>query len=324
MSAPSVLGIGNVLMDISVEAADGDLEKLGMNKGIMHLVETPRQREILSHFSGKTRTTELGGSALNVIRIMASLGTPTGFIGMVGDDDFGGRILERMAELGIKPLLARASDPTGSCVVLVTPDGERTMNTHLGTSRHYNETHIPHDEIAATRVVHIEGYQWDTEGQKNAIRKALETAHKNGAQVSLDLADPFAVERSKADFLALIGNGADIIFANKDEACMLYDSTAEEAARRIAGAGALAIVKLGADGALIRKGEEEHRVPAEPATVVDTNGAGDIFAAGFLHGYVNGRSLPVCGKMAAILAADVIGRIGVTVSDEALAKVRSL
>lgn len=324
MSTHDVLGIGNVLMDISVEAADADLEALQLNKGIMHLVETDRQEEILRRLDGKPRTTELGGSALNVVRIMASLGTPAGFIGMVGRDEFGSRILERMAELNIKPLLARTDDPTGSCVVLITPDGERTMNTHLGTSRHYNESHIPHEEIAATKIVHIEGYQWDTEGQKNAIRRALDTAHKHGTQVSLDLADPFAVERNKEDFLELIGNGADIVFANKDEACMLYDSTAEEAAQKIAATGALAVVKLGADGALIRRGDEEHRIAAEPATVVDTNGAGDVFASGFLHGLVNGRSLPECGKMAAVLAADVIGRVGVTVSEEALETVRNL
>jgi len=322
MKSHDVLGIGNALMDISVEAADADLETLALNKGIMHLVETSRQEEILRHLEGKPRTTELGGSALNVVRILASLGTRTGFIGMVGEDEFGNRILERMRELDIKPLLARTNDPTGSCVVLITPDGERTMNTHLGTSRHYNETHIPHEEIAAAKIVHIEGYQWDTEGQKGAIARALETAHKNGTLVSLDLADPFAVERSKQDFLKLIGNGADIIFANKEEASMLYGSTPEEAARKIAGTGALAVIKLGADGALIRKGKEEHRVPAEPATVVDTNGAGDIFASGFLHGYSAGRSLPDCGKMAAVLAADVIGRVGVTVSEEALETVR--
>lgn len=327
MKKYDVLGVGNALMDLSVEVQEDDINALQLNKGIMHLVESSRQTEILAHLDGKERTTELGGSCLNTIRITASLGSKTAFIGMVAKDDFGHKILERMRDLGIAPLLADTSgdEPTGSCVVLVTPDGERTMNTHLGTSRLYNETHIPHEEIANAQVIHIEGYQWDTDGQKKAIEQAIETARKNGAKVSIDVADPFAVSRSGDDFRRLIDAGVDIIFANEEEAKLLYDCSPEETAQKLADKGVLAVIKLGAKGALIQTKEEKHRVSASAVEkVIDSNGAGDIFASGFLYGYTQGRSLPDCGKMAAALAADVISRIGVTVSDKALSAARNL
>lgn len=324
MKTYDVLGVGNALMDISVTITDDDIKVLELNKGIMHLVEAPRQTAILTHLDGKERTTELGGSALNVVRILAALGSPTAFVGMVGKDYFGDKILERMRELSIAPLLARTNLPTGSCIVLVTPDGERTMNTHLGTSRHYNETHIPHDDIAQAKIIHIEGYQWDTDGQKKAIQEAIATARKNNTQISIDVADPFAVDRSGDDFRQLISEGVDIVFANEEEAKMLYDCSPEETAKKIAEQGATAVIKLGANPAIIRKGEEEHRVPAAKVdNVVDTNGAGDIYAAGFLFGLVSGRPLPDCGKIAAALAADVISHTGVTVSDDALTAARN-
>ena len=325
MKTYDVLGVGNALMDICLEAGEKDLRALDLNKGIMHLVDAPRQSTLLDHFDGKKKTTELGGSAMNVIRVLASMGSKTAFVGMVGKDDFGSRILQRLRDLKIAPLLAQTEHPTGSCLVLVTPDGERTMNTHLGSSRLYNESHIPHEEIASAKVFHTEGYQWDTDGQKQAIAEAVATARKNGTQISLDVADPFAVNRSREDFRRLIAEGVDIVFANEEEARLLYDCSPQETARKIAEQGAIAVIKLGADGAIIRRGNEEHHVPAAAvAEVVDTNGAGDIFASGFLYGYVSGRALPDCGKIATTLAADVISRVGVSVSDKALAQARSL
>lgn len=327
MKKYDVLGIGNALVDVCLEVTDADITALQLNKGIMHLVGAGRQTEILTHLDGKERTIELGGSALNVIRILASLGSKTAFLGMVAKDDFGRRILDRMKEFSIVPLLASAQtdEPTGSCVVLTTPDGERTMNTHLGTSRLYNEAHILHNEIASAQVIHIEGYQWDTDGQKKAIEQAIQTARKEGTKVSIDVADPFAVNRSGDDFRRLIDAGVDILFANEEEARLLYDYPPEETARRLAEKGVLAVIKLGDKGALIQNREEKHSVSAVPVEkVADTNGAGDIFASGFLHGYVAGRSLPDCGRMAATLAADVISRVGVTVSEKALATVNAI
>lgn len=325
MKVYDVLAVGNALMDISVTVEEEDIRRLDLHKGIMHLVESDRQAGILSHVDGRARTTELGGCAMNVVRILASLGTKTAFVGMVGRDEFGQRILERMRQLGIKPLLAQTDLPTGSCVVLVTADGERTMNTHLGASRLYNESHMPHEEIAKARFLHLEGYQWDTDGQKKAIEGAVGTARRRDTRISLDVADPFAVTRSGDDFRRLIGEGIDVVFANEEEARLLYDCSPDETARKIAEQGAIAVVKLGADGALIQTRKEKHRIAAAPvAEVVDTNGAGDTFASGFLYGLAAGRPLPDCGKMAATLAADVITRIGVTVSDDALARVANV
>lgn len=325
MKKHDITSVCNALMDILIEATDHDLQTLGLKKGVMHLVDSRRQAEVLNYFENKHKTTELGGSSLNAIRTLAALGHKTVFAGMINDDEFGTQIKSRMNHLGIKSFLGgHFSESTGSCIVLITPDGERTMNTNLGASRLYDKTHIPHEEIADSQMLHFCGYQWDTSEQKEAVMLAIQTAHKNNTLISFDIADPFVVDRNRDDFIRLISEEADIIFANKEEAKILFRSTPEEAGKRIADTGSIAVIKLGAEGALICKGNEQFRISPVPTSVVDTTAAGDMFAAGFLHGFLKGRSMDICGKIAATLASDVISRVGASVSHEALKKASAL
>jgi sugar/nucleoside kinase (ribokinase family) len=325
MKTYDITSVCNALMDVLIETTDEDIKQLGLTKGIMHLVDSARQAEVLNHFKLKPRVTELGGSSMNAIRTLAGLGHKTVFAGMVNDDEFGNIIRQRMSSLGIKSYLGGHNDAsTGSCLILITPDGERTMNTNLGASRLYNSTHIPHKEIAESHVFHFCGYQWDTDEQKTALKNSIKTAHDNNTIISFDIADPFVVSRNRDDFINLITAEADIVFANKEEARLLFNTTPEDAARRIAATGSIAVVKLGADGALVVKGKEEFRIAPVATRVVDTTAAGDMFAAGFLHGFLKGRDLSVCGVMAATLASDVISRVGAIVSEKAMTTVRAL
>ncbi len=321
MKKYDITSICNALMDILIEATDQDLQTLGLRKGVMHLVDSARQQEVLKYFAGKAQVTELGGSSLNAMRTLASLGHKTVFAGMVNDDEFGTKIKKRMDGLGIKSYLGgHYTESTGTCVILITPDGERTMNTNLGASRLYDKTHIPHLEIGESHVLHFCGYQWDTAEQKDAISAAIRTAHQHNTIISFDIADPFVVERNREDFIRLIAEEADIVFANKEEAKLLFNSSPEDAGRRIAETGSIAVIKLGADGALVCKGSEQVRIAPVPTTVVDTTAAGDMFAAGFLHGFMKGRDIGRCGEIAATLASDVISRVGASISDAAIKK----
>lgn len=314
-----VVSVCNALMDILIQVEDRDLETLGLNKGVMHLVDSKRQQEVFAYFQSKPHVTELGGSSLNAMRTLAALGHKTVFAGLVNDDYFGTQIKTRMVDLGIKAALGgHLVESTGTCVILITPDGERTMNTNLGASRLYDKSHIPHDDIANARLLHFCGYQWDTAEQKEAIMAAIRTGRENDTLISFDLADPFVVTRNREDFVQLIAKEADIVFANKEEARLLFNSEPEEAGRRIAESGAIAVIKLGAEGAVVCKGNEKTYIKPVSTKVVDTTAAGDMFAAGFLHGFLKGRDLATSGKIAATLASDVISRVGATVSAEAV------
>lgn len=323
MKTLDVVGICNALVDILIEVQEDDIKTLGLKKGVMHLVDAPAQKKLLEYFNGRDHAVELGGSAMNAIRTLASLGRKTAFAGMVANDSFGERIKGRMQELGITGTLGHSSEPTGSCVILITPDGERTMNTHLGASRLYTDAQVPADHIRAGRILHFCGYQWDTDGQKSAIKKSVTLAKEHETLISFDVADPFVVDRNRDEFARVIREDADIVFSNREEAKMLYGSP-EKAAEEIADAGAIAVIKLGADGAMVRKGRDVHMIKPVPTKVVDTTAAGDMFAAGFLYGLSCGKPLDICGQMAATAASDVISRIGAKVSETALAKVKGL
>ncbi len=321
----NVTSICNALMDILIHARDEDLKDLGLTKGIMHLVDSQRQKEVLAHFKDADATVELGGSAMNCIRAMAHLGLKGVFAGGVCQhDEFGYKIEHRMQELGIKSRLKHFDEATGSCLILVTPDGQRTMNTCLGASRLYDESIVPHDDIAHSEIFHFSGYQWDTEEQKTAIYQALKTAKNNNVLVSFDVADPFVVRRHQAEFQKIIVDYADIVFANEEETHLLYDESYENAAKKISDAHAIAVIKLGALGAFIRRGEETYKIGTVPTTVVDTTAAGDMFAAGFLFGLIKKRDLGVCGNMGARLAGDVISRMGAHLSSQVLEDLKTL
>ncbi len=313
-----VVSICNALVDILIKVEDHDIEALGLTKGIMHLVDEKRQGEVLHRFSDHETTTELGGSSLNAIRTLASLGCRTSFAGMVGQDRFGTLIADRMKILGIDAHLGSIIDATGTCLILITPDGERTMNTNLGASRLFSPSLVPEATIAESQVFHFCGYQWDTDGQIATIERAIDLAKDHGVKISFDVADPFVILRHRDTFLKLIKNHADIVFSNKEEARMLYGTGPEEAALAIAATGAVAVVKKGGEGAVVASGDQLIQIPPVPTKVIDTTAAGDMFAAGFLYGMVRRKSLAQCGQIATMVASDVISRVGATVSGRVL------
>lgn len=320
-----VSAICNALVDIVIEVEDSDLAYHGLTKARMHLVDQRQQDQLLRHFAKHEKTIELGGSALNAIRALALLKQQTVFGGAIANDHFGDKIRDRMSQLAIKPaLLTLEDDATGTCLVLVTPDGERTMVTYLGASRHYTTNSIPADEIASSKIFHFCGYQWDTDEQKRAIRMATEIAKKNQVLISFDIADPAVVIHHREDFLEMVQEGVDVYFGNREETEVLFEMNYLQAAEVIAQTGAIVVIKLGGDGALVRFGEQSVKVEAVPTTVVDTTAAGDMFAAGFLYGLSLALPLATCGRIAATMASDAISRHGANISAEALKEVSKI
>lgn len=325
LKALDVAAVCNALVDIIVDATDKDVEQHQLGKGHMHLVDAQKQAEIINHFKNHIQTVELGGSAMNAMRALAGLGKKTAFAGMIGKDGFGQRIKNRMSELKIDAHLGESgSIPTGTCLILVTPDGERTMVTCLGASRLYDKTHIPTEAISNAKIFHFCGYQWDTDNQKQGILEAIQIAKREKTKISFDLADPAVVSAHREDFLKFIEKDADIIFANKEESRLLYDLPPKETARKIAEiSNATVVIKLGSEGALIQSGKQSFNVPPVQTKVIDTTAAGDMFAGGFLFGLVENLSFEKCGEIAATLASDVISRYGAKLSENVLEKFKN-
>lgn len=322
MSPGYVLSICNALIDILVEVDNDEFSALGIEKGVMHLVDASTQHKLLSRFADHKLSYELGGSAMNTTRTLAALGIDTMFFGTVGKDDFGTKILSRMADLGITSRVELTSEPTGSCAILITPDGERTMNTCLGASSHYHDELVPHEDIRKASILHFTGYQWSTDHQRHAVKNAIKTAKEFGTKVSFDVADPFVVRAFGEDFRQTIIDSADIVFANAQEARDLYGCEPAEAAKIIADSGAVAVIKLGSKGALIRSGNDEYKIAPVTTTVVDTTAAGDMFAAGFLYGYIKQFPHEQSGAIAARLASEVISKIGAVLPTNAINQIK--
>lgn len=324
MKAFDVVSICNALYDVVFSAEDADLKRHGFKKGNAHLVDRATQISLLEQFKGREKAGELGGSAMNAIRTLAQLGKKVCFGGAVADDDHGGKIRARLDELNIPYYLKSYSDEaTGTCMVLVTPDGERTMVTYLGASRFYGKDVLPEEYPGNSSWFHFCGYQWDTEGQKETIRYAAAKAVAAGTRVSLDLADPFVVMHHKENLIEMIESSASVVFANEEEARLLFGQDPEKTAERIGSEGRIAVIKLGARGALICRGSEQVQISPVLTKVVDTTAAGDMFAAGFLYGLCEGQPLDVCGRIAARLASDVISRYGATLSVQVIDSVKA-
>lgn len=317
-----VCALENALVDLLIEAEDDDLSRLRMTKGIMQLVAPEIQENALHALSHRKVTVEIGGSAANALRGLAILGAKTAYSSVVGRDRHADAFRKRLVELGIKERLNASDKPTGTCVVLVTPDGERTMNTHLGACQDYQKSLVPVDDIRAAKIFFTTGYVWDTPGQVEAIEHAICTARAAKTRIALDVADPFAVGRTGARFRELMRDGAiDVLFANADEAQMLVACRGADAAAKIGEHVPVVVVKAGSAGAYVCDHGKVHHVPANAAKVVDTTGAGDMFAGGFLFGLVNGFDVETCGRIGCILAGDTIGHMGVRLSADIGARV---
>ncbi len=320
MSAPhrgaryDVVGIGNALVDIIAQADDAFLDREALVKGSMMLIETERAVGLYAALGSAVEMS--GGSAANTMTGIASFGGRAAYVGKVADDDLGRVFGHDLRAVGVqfRPGARHTGEhmATGRCIIVVTPDAQRTMNTYLGMSSLLHPDDIDQDTVADGQVLYMEGYLFDRPDAKEAFWLAADVAHRNGRKVSLTLSDTFCVERHHDDFRQLVAERVDILFGNEHELCSLYDTDDfDDALDRVRGDLDMAVITCGADGSVIATGDGIVRVTVEPVEqVLDTTGAGDLYAAGFLYGYTHGKSLTECGRLGSLAAAEVIGHMG--------------
>lgn len=307
-----VVGLGNAIVDVIAPAEDAFLGREGMAKGTMTLIEVARAEALYQRMGPAVEMS--GGSAANTMAGLASLGGRAAFIGKVRQDQLGVIFAHDIRAAGVtfRTQPASAGPPTARCLILVTPDAQRTMNTYLGASVELGPEDVEEGLVSAARVTYLEGYLWDRPRAKAAFRKAARIAHAAGAKVALTLSDPFCVERHRPEFLELVKGPVDILFANEAEIRALWQVPDFDAALQATrGLVEVAVLTRSAKGSVVLWGDSVEPVAAEPvARVVDTTGAGDLFAAGFLYGYTQGRPLGQAARIGAIAAAEVIGHVG--------------
>jgi len=306
-----ILGIGNAIVDVVARAEDQFLSRHAMRKGAMILVDSAAAAAIYAAMPPGRESS--GGSAANTCAVAADLGARVAYLGKVADDQLGGVFAHDIQAAGVHFPSSRLSGgaPTARCLILVTPDGQRTMNTFLGACVTLSEDDVDEALVAASAITYLEGYLFDPPAAQAAFRKAAAAAHAAGRRVALSLSDAFCVDRHRAAFRDLVAGHVDILFANETEITSLYEeNTFEAAAARARGDVALAALTRSEAGSVILRGAETVTIAAEAAQVVDTTGAGDAYAAGFLAGLTAGRSLPVCGRIASLAAAEVISHFG--------------
>jgi sugar/nucleoside kinase (ribokinase family) len=305
-----ILGIGNAIVDVIAPAEPVFLDKQNMRPGSMTLIDADRAHVLTALMPGGRQSS--GGSVANSCAVAACLGARVGFLGKVADDPLGDAFARDIEAAGVRyrtaPLTGGA--PTARCLILVTPDGQRTMNTYLGACVSFGPGDLDGEMIAGSAITYLEGYLFDPPAAQAAFVAAARAARAAGRRVALSLSDPFCVDRHRAAFRALLPQ-IDILVANELEVTSLYEANSfEEAAGQARLDVALAALTRGADGSLILRGEERVEVQAAPATVVDTTGAGDCYAAGFLTGLARGAGLGACGALGSAAAAACIAGYG--------------
>ena len=307
-----VVGIGNALVDVLAFEPDSLIAELGMIKGAMNLVDGERSAMIRSRLDGPLEMA--GGSAANTMVGVASLGGQAHYLGKVANDRLGGVFGESVRELGLRYTTHPATNgtATGCCAIVVTPDAQRTMNTHLGASVDFSPEDVDRDVIAAAKILYLEGYLFDPPHAQEAFRVAATYAHEAGTLVALTLSDSFCVERHRTAFQELVDGHVDLVFGNSDEIRSLYEVSDLDEAIRITrercGAGA---ITRGAKGSTLFRDHEIVDVEAhEPTEMVDTTGAGDLYAAGVLFGLAKGYDLETCGYLGSAAAAEVLSHLG--------------
>jgi sugar/nucleoside kinase (ribokinase family) len=313
MTKFDVLTIGNAIVDIISHCEDSFLESHGILKGAMNLVDAERAQMLYAKMGPALEAS--GGSAGNTAAGVANFGGKAAYFGKVSHDQLGDIFTHDIRAQGVhfetKPL--DRAPPTARSMIFVTPDGERSMNTYLGACVELGPEDVVEEVVAQSKVTYFEGYLWDPPRAKEAIRECARIAHENGREVSMTLSDSFCVDRYRGEFLDLMRSGAvDIVFANRSEVLALYEMDDFEAALdAIAKDCRLTAVTMSERGSVIVRGDERVPVPAiKVDRIIDTTGAGDLYAAGFLHGYTNGLDLKTCGALGSLAAGIVIQQIG--------------
>ena len=311
-AAFDVLGIGNAIVDVISHADDAFLATHKLAKGGMMLIDEQQAEALYAAMGPGVEIS--GGSCGNTMAAVASFGVKGAYIGKVRNDQLGQVFSHDLRATGVSFATAAATDgpSTARCLILVTPDAQRTMNTYLGACTRLGPADIDTGLVASARVTYVEGYLWDPPEAKKAVLKAFDAARAAGREVSITLSDSFCVGRYRDEFRDLVRNKVDIVFANEAEITSLYEvKTFEEAMEAVRKEARIAVLTRSEKGSVVVKGAETHAVAAAPvAKVVDTTGAGDLFAAGFLFGYTQGKPLPECARLGGIAAAEVIAHVG--------------
>jgi fructokinase len=306
-----ILGIGNAIVDVLAPVDEQFITRHDMRKGSMTLIDAARAEAIYAAMPPGQETS--GGCAANTCAAAAGLGARVAYLGRVADDQLGAVFRHDIAAAGVHfptaPLVGGA--PTARCMILVTPDGQRTMNTYLGACVAFTVAQVDEVAVADSAVIYLEGYLYDDPAAQAAFRHAAAIAHRAGRKVSLTLSDSFCVDRHRHAFRDLVANHVDILFANEAEICALYEcNDLADAVARTRADVALAAITRGADGSIVLRGEETVEITAAPTRVLDTTGAGDVYAAGFLAALTAGRGLAACGRLGSLAAAEIISHYG--------------
>ena len=311
MSRFDVVGVGNAIVDVIALVDDAFIDAHGLAKGSMTLIDTDRATSLYDAMPAGIEAS--GGSAANTMAGIASFGGRAAYIGKVRNDQLGEVFRHDIRATGVSYDVPFGTDgpPTARCLIQVTPDAQRTMNTFLGISSLLSPADVDDSLVAEAKVVYCEGYLWDIDIAKQAIRKAMDAGRAAGAKVALTLSDSFCVDRHRDEWLELIESRVDIVFANETEICSLYQADWDTAADKIAGHVEIACLTRSEHGSVIVTPRERLLVPAHRVEhLVDTTGAGDLYAAGFLVGLTQGEPLAECGRLASLAAGEIIGHVG--------------
>ena len=307
-----VVGVGNAIVDVLAFTSENFIAAQGMRKGAMCLVDDARAQLIYKAMGPATEMS--GGSAANTLAGMASLGGKTAFIGKVNEDDLGRIFRHDLNATGVEFTTSATQNgqPTAHCLICVTPDGQRTMNTYLGAAGEILASDIDEHLIAQAQILYVEGYLWDIPVTKESLRESFAAARKHGVKIAFSMSDAFCVERARDEFLQMIDQDFDIVFCNEAEAKALYPNQDFPATlNTLSKLCPLVVVTLGEKGSVIIQGEERFHIEAVPVReVVDTTGAGDLYAAGFLYGYTQGKDLEACGRLGSLCASEIITHLG--------------
>lgn len=311
MKEIDVFGVGNALVDIQVRVDDGLLSELGIDKGIMTLVDDAQQAGVLSKLNGRPLNRCAGGSAANTIVAMADFGGSSAFVGKVGRDEIGRFFLKDMGDLGVKIDVEPADTPTGTCAVLITSDAQRTMLTNLGASATMTADDIDESLIKASKYVYIEGYLLTGETTKAAAYRAMDIAKKNGTKVAFTASDPFLVNLIRDEIWELITGPVDLFFCNEEEAKSLTgEKDPIKCADIIHGHAENVAMTLGEKGSIVMHGGEAFPIEGVSVKAIDTTGAGDMYAGALLYGITNGMSWRQAGHLASHAAARIVSQMG--------------
>jgi sugar/nucleoside kinase (ribokinase family) len=307
-----VVGIGNAIVDVLAQAEESFLVTHGLAKGTMTLIDAARADALYAVMGPGVE--ESGGSAGNTMAGIASLGGAGAYIGKVRNDQLGEVFRHDITAIGVRfaTAPARSGPPTARCLILVTPDAHRTMNTFLGACVDLGPEDIDHEIVEAAQITYLEGYLFDPPRAKEAFRKAAQLAHSAGRRVSLSLSDPFCVGRHRAEFRDLVEHHVDILFANEAEICSLYETDDFDAAARLVRNHCdVAALTRSEKGSVVVTQDHAHIIEAaKVARIVDTTGAGDLYASGFLYGLTHGSDLATCGRLGSLCAAEAISHFG--------------